>query len=264
MILALIYSSLRLTQIHDVCRRVSYEISSSSWSLILDSFANMLEYLLNKADSSANAARITSMMDCLETIRLVFEHVLPVAPSHFGPIHFYGMIVLLLYLHTYKMASGFFYFQASLGYDFCLRLSMIHLAMASGALQHYTTENLFLQPCSNFPFSHLRRLISVCHRKCSPPEDINLVKFLLRIIVSSHSELICSYHSIRNQKFATEMGKRVPRYCSLWEVQTVAFSMLGETVSRDGSSIPVDVWKSMIEVRIPFFSYLVMSIHIDA
>lgn len=150
MILALIYSSLRLTQIHDVCRRVSYEISSSSWSLILDSFANMLEYLLNKADSSANAARITSMMDCLETIRLVFEHVLPVAPSHFGPIHFYGMIVLLLllYLHTYKMASGFFYFQASLGYDFCLRLSMIHLAMASGALQHYTTENLFLQPCS--------------------------------------------------------------------------------------------------------------------
>jgi hypothetical protein len=102
LILALIYSSFNLPQIHDVCRRVSYEISSSSWSLILDSFANMLEYLLNKADSSANAAKITSMMDCLETIRLVFEHVLRVAPSHFGPIHFYGMIVLLLYLHSIK------------------------------------------------------------------------------------------------------------------------------------------------------------------
>ncbi|XP_059441155.1 uncharacterized protein LOC132173631 isoform X2 [Corylus avellana] len=147
--------------IRDVCRRVSYEISSSSWSLILDSFANMLEYLLNKADSSANAAKITSMMDCLETIR---------------------------------------------------------------------------------------RLISARHRKCSPSEDIQLVKFLLRIIVSSHSELICSSHSIRNQKCAAEMGKRGPRYCSLWEVQTVTFSMLGETVTRDGSSIPDDVWKSMIEV----------------
>ncbi|XP_059442070.1 uncharacterized protein LOC132174428 [Corylus avellana] len=147
--------------IRDVCRRVSYEISSSSWSLILDSFANMLEYLLNEADSSANAAKITSMMDCLETIR---------------------------------------------------------------------------------------RLISARHRKCSPSEDIQLVKFLLRIIVSSHSELICSSHSIRNQKCAAEMGKRGPRYCSLWEVQTVTFSMLGETVTRDGSSIPDDVWKSMIEV----------------
>lgn len=90
------------------------------------------------------------------------------------------------------------------------------------------------------------------------------MKFLLRIIVSSHSELICSSHSIRNQKCAAEMGKRVPRYCSLWEVQTVTFSMLGETVTRDGSSIPDDVWKSMIEVGIPFFSHLVMSIYIDA
>lgn len=116
MILALIYSSFNLPQIRDVCRRVSYEISSSSWSLILDSFANILEYLLNKADSSANAAKITSMMDCLETIRLVFEHVLRVAPSHFGPIHFYGMIVLLLllYLHSIKWPRVSFIFKLHL------------------------------------------------------------------------------------------------------------------------------------------------------
>lgn len=141
--------------IHDVCLRVSFELNPSSWTLILDSFAKMLEYLIHTPDS------LDSIMECLDTIK---------------------------------------------------------------------------------------RLTSIYHRKCSSSQHIQLLKFLLRVISSSHAELLCSFRSIRNQRRAAEMGKRMPRFSRLWEVQTVAFAMLGEIVSRDGSSIPVDVWKSMIEV----------------
>ncbi|XP_042948175.1 HEAT repeat-containing protein 6 isoform X2 [Carya illinoinensis] len=153
--------------IRDLCHRVYFEINSSSWTLMFDSFATMLDYLLDKAapiataDSSADAAVITPIMDCLETIR---------------------------------------------------------------------------------------RLIIVHHKKSSPPDDTQLVKFLLRVIESSHAEFIKSFRSITNQRFAAEIGRRLPRYSSLWELQTLAFAMLGETVSRYGPSIPVDVWRSLIEI----------------
>lgn len=96
----------------------------------------------------------------------------------------------------------------------------------------------------------LRRVVSTYHRKCSAADEIQLVKFLLRIIESLHSQLSSSSHSIRNQSSVPEVGKRkpIPRHGSLWEVQTFAFTMLGETISRAGSSFPVDIWKSTIEV----------------
>ncbi|XP_059662080.1 uncharacterized protein LOC132308109 isoform X2 [Cornus florida] len=40
----------------------------------------------------------------------------------------------------------------------------------------------------------------------------------------------------------------MPRYNSLWEVQTVAFTMIGEVFSRVGSSFPLETWQSTIEV----------------
>ncbi|KAM5571444.1 hypothetical protein ABKV19_011838 [Rosa sericea] len=96
----------------------------------------------------------------------------------------------------------------------------------------------------------LRRVMSTYQRKCSPADEIQLVKFLLRVIESCHSELSSSSHSILNQSSASEVGERkpMPRYGSLWEVQTLAFNMLGETISRAGSSFPVDIWKSSVEV----------------
>ncbi|PRQ16798.1 hypothetical protein RchiOBHm_Chr7g0188131 [Rosa chinensis] len=96
----------------------------------------------------------------------------------------------------------------------------------------------------------LRRVMSTYQRKCSPADEIQLVKFLLRVIESCHSELSSSLHSIRNQSSASEVGKRKPspQHCSLWEAQTLAFNMLGETISRAGSLFPVDIWKSSIEV----------------
>ncbi|XP_068305423.1 uncharacterized protein [Pyrus communis] len=92
----------------------------------------------------------------------------------------------------------------------------------------------------------LRRVMSAYQRKCTTGEEVQLVKFLLRIIESSHAEL----SSVCNQSSVLEAGKRmpVPLYCSLWEVQTLAFTMLGEAISRVGLTLPLDIWGSTIEV----------------
>lgn len=151
--------------IHDVCQRVSLEINSPSWALMLDTFGTMVESFLGKAGSkrvfSENAARIKAVMECVETVR---------------------------------------------------------------------------------------RLVSVYHRKCSLSENVQLVKFLLRIVTCSHAELYSSLHLTGNQRYAPEIGKRIPRYNSLWEVQTIAFTMITAVFSRDGSSFPGDIWQSTIEV----------------
>lgn len=97
-------------------------------------------------------------------------------------------------------------------------------------------------------FSILRYLVSENQRKCSLPDDIQLVNVLLHIIARSHTDLISLYSSSSNQKSAIEMGKKLQRNGSLWEVLTSSFTMLGELHSRSGSSFPVDIWQSTIQV----------------
>ncbi|CAN6718351.1 unnamed protein product [Malus baccata var. baccata] len=96
----------------------------------------------------------------------------------------------------------------------------------------------------------LRRVMSTYQRKRSMAEEVLLVKFLMRIIESSHAELSCFSNSILNQSSVLEVGKRmpVPRYGSLWEIQTLAFTMVGEAISRVGSYFPLDIWRPTIEV----------------
>lgn len=77
------------------------------------------------------------------------------------------------------------------------------------------------------------------------------MKFLLHILGCSHAEFVCLYNSSAIQRSTAETGKRLHRYSSLWEVQALSFTMLGEAFSRAGSSLPVDIWQSTIEVWMP-------------
>ncbi|PPR83440.1 hypothetical protein GOBAR_AA37273 [Gossypium barbadense] len=144
--------------IHDVSHRVSLDINTSSWALLLDSSTKIIDHFLAKATSSASLYKPT--LECLET---------------------------------------------------------------------------------------LRYLVSENQRKCSLPDDIQLVNVLLHIIARSHTDLISLYASSRNQKSAIEMGKKLQRNGSFWEVLTASFTMLGELYSRSGSSFPVDIWQSTIQ-----------------
>ncbi|XP_062079611.1 uncharacterized protein LOC133784140 [Humulus lupulus] len=68
----------------------------------------------------------------------------------------------------------------------------------------------------------------------SSSDDIQWVKFLVSIVAVSHSELTA--------KRINQSGT------SLWEVQTIAFTMLEEAISRLGSSFSAHIWISTIEV----------------
>ncbi|KAK2388509.1 hypothetical protein QL285_062187 [Trifolium repens] len=69
----------------------------------------------------------------------------------------------------------------------------------------------------------IRCIITQSHRRWLQSEDTILVKFLVDVIVSFQES-------------------------SSSELQTIAFEMLSEAISRAGPSFPVDIWRSMLEV----------------
>ncbi|XP_057430059.1 uncharacterized protein LOC130723121 isoform X2 [Lotus japonicus] len=93
----------------------------------------------------------------------------------------------------------------------------------------------------------IRCIITLSHRGWSLSEDTILVKFLLDVIGSTHGVSCRIPQSICQEKSA-EINFRFSPEISLSELQTVAFEMLSEAISRAGSSFPVDIWRSMLEV----------------
>lgn len=94
----------------------------------------------------------------------------------------------------------------------------------------------------------VRYFVSEYQQKCLLSDNVQLVKFLLRIVDCSHALLVSSSYSSGNQRSAGATGKGVSKYSSLWEVYTVMFTMLGEVFEKVGSSFSADVWQSTIEV----------------
>ncbi|OIW03035.1 hypothetical protein TanjilG_20963 [Lupinus angustifolius] len=153
-------------EIHDICRRVTFNLNSSSFTNVLDCFRKMLDLFLGKVTTSdeLTGSRSTATMipavECLQAIRCV---------------------------------------------------------------------------------------INSCHRRWLQSEDALLVKFLLDVIVSSHAVSCGMPRSICKEK-SIEINTGLSTESSSSELQTIAFEMLGETISRAGSSFPVDIWRSIIEV----------------
>lgn len=94
----------------------------------------------------------------------------------------------------------------------------------------------------------VRYFVSEYQQKCLLSDNVQLVKFLLRIVDCSHAQLVSSSYSSGNQRSAGATGKGVSKYSSLWEVYTAVFAMLGEVFEKVGSSLSADVWQSTIEV----------------
>ncbi|XP_044485404.1 HEAT repeat-containing protein 6 isoform X2 [Mangifera indica] len=95
----------------------------------------------------------------------------------------------------------------------------------------------------------IRRVTSVYQGKFSPLESIQLIKFLLHILECFHPEFVYLYNSNANNSRSTaETGKRFPGFTCLWDVHTIAFTMLADAFSSAGSFFPFDIWHSTIEV----------------
>ncbi|KAF2313562.1 hypothetical protein GH714_011735 [Hevea brasiliensis] len=95
----------------------------------------------------------------------------------------------------------------------------------------------------------------------SPKSESKSIGELLHNLIFSHShslisaapdlpshELINSCNTSAELRSAAATGKRLSKYCSLWEVRTVVFTLLGGAFVRVGSSLPADIWQSTIKV----------------
>ncbi|KAJ8562353.1 hypothetical protein K7X08_011644 [Anisodus acutangulus] len=85
-----------------------------------------------------------------------------------------------------------------------------------------------------------RSLLAATERTGLVAEHLQLLNFLLRIVSSLQTEA---------SNLSNSRGKKkISGYNNLWEVEVVAFTMIGELYSRFGSSLPVDTWQSTIEI----------------
>ncbi|XP_055822666.1 uncharacterized protein LOC129891362 isoform X2 [Solanum dulcamara] len=83
-------------------------------------------------------------------------------------------------------------------------------------------------------------LLAATERTGLLAEHMQLLNFLLRIV---------SNLQLESSNLSNSRGKKnISGYNSLWEVEIVAFTMIGELYSRYGSSLPVDTWQSTVEI----------------
>ncbi|XP_070018456.1 uncharacterized protein [Nicotiana sylvestris] len=85
-----------------------------------------------------------------------------------------------------------------------------------------------------------RCLLAASERTGLLTEHLQLLNFLLRIVSNLQPEA---------SNLSNSRGKKkISGYNSSWEVEIVAFTIIGELYSRFGSSLPVDTWQSTIEI----------------
>ncbi|KAK9145952.1 hypothetical protein Sjap_005855 [Stephania japonica] len=95
----------------------------------------------------------------------------------------------------------------------------------------------------------LRRLENGYGRKCSVSETELLVKLILNIIVACNAAMFTSCRAISNPILnGVDTESKTAKRHNLWECQTSAFVMLGELLSKLGTSMSGEIWQSTLEV----------------
>ncbi|XP_020114752.1 HEAT repeat-containing protein 6 isoform X1 [Ananas comosus] len=94
----------------------------------------------------------------------------------------------------------------------------------------------------------LRLIVKAYGRTNLSIESSQLVRILISIISCLHGELLNSYQSNGADISPRDTGTRSMRYNSLWEMQTLALSMVGDILSWTDSSLSANLWQSIVEV----------------
>lgn len=89
-------------------------------------------------------------------------------------------------------------------------------------------------------------------RNSSLSECAQLAEVLLSVVSCLHYELLSLYHSHENNWSDANPGTRKSKFSNLWEMQTSAFTMIEDAMSRIGSSISERLWQSLVEVSVLF------------
>ncbi|KAL9230385.1 hypothetical protein vseg_005746 [Gypsophila vaccaria] len=92
-----------------------------------------------------------------------------------------------------------------------------------------------------------RHLISLEPKRSSISANSMLVEFLLNTIICCHTELNGYGPSRGDMRWSSAPRKTYVHQIGLWKVQTTAFSMIDEAFSRMSSSLPAEIWQSVVE-----------------
>jgi hypothetical protein len=93
-----------------------------------------------------------------------------------------------------------------------------------------------------FPFLGLHSsMVKAYERNATLSENLQLTGVLLSIISLLHVELLSVNQS-------GDSGFVNLKHSRLWDMQTTAFSILGRVVGQIGSTMPTDLWQSIVEV----------------
>jgi len=85
------------------------------------------------------------------------------------------------------------------------------------------------------------------------PENIHLVKFLVRVVPLLHQDLVLSYGFSNQDPSPTLLvEKKLPQQNRLWDSMALAFDMFGRAFSLSESLFPTDVSQCTLEVIFPF------------
>ncbi|MED6169712.1 hypothetical protein PIB30_023736, partial [Stylosanthes scabra] len=219
-------------------------------------FLTLRDETLTPPPSSASTPQLLSNLIFSQSFTLL--SAAPELPSHEVLSDILFLIELVAAISLNEEDSTHIYTQTSrLIHDICCRVSFdVNSSAVTGVVNGFSkildlitgkdagirsgAEIIFAIEC----LQAFRCIISSSQRRWSQSEDTLLVKFLLDIIASSQAAFWLTPHSMGKDKI--DMRLSIER--SSCELQTVAFEMLSKAISRAGSSISVDIWRSMIKV----------------
>lgn len=92
----------------------------------------------------------------------------------------------------------------------------------------------------------LRITVKVYGRNGSSSDNSGVLRILLCVTSCLHVELITAYQANETHWRGTDNGAS-SKLNNLWEMQTYAFSMIGDALSRIGSSISPNLWQRAVE-----------------
>ncbi|KAI3983804.1 hypothetical protein MKX01_011512 [Papaver californicum] len=109
--------------------------------------------------------------------------------------------------------------------------------------------DIYVHTCHLSSGNYPRYLADRYGIKCALPENTQLINLLLLAVAHLHAELFSSPYSNGNQRYyVSDTGNKISNSENQWEVQTVAFVMIGEVSARMGSPISLEIWQLTLEV----------------
>lgn len=113
-------------------------------------------------------------------------------------------------------------------------------------------------PISVFLLSFLRLSMKTYRRNSSHLEIMESARFLVCTVSYLHAELLNLHHLHGIRGPSNDSLSRNPICNNLWDAQSLALSIMCDSLTGIVSSIPIDLWQSTIEVSISFLTFWFM------